>query len=197
MIKLILFFSVIVILYDFFKDPIDLYYFRNPKRILIAFENFFMDLLYYQPTYDTSKFNILKINLENIKDEFKKVSGTLQKKFSHDEDPWFDNNPHYYFYDTQSFPYTQSLIDTIENITDARFAVMDSDYELVPHRSEGNHLQYNLTIEEDSKSFLEIHNGQKFYYTYGMDVLYNHGRKHSVKKFGPNRRTILVISMKR
>ena len=81
MIRLILFFVVIVILWDFFKDPIDLYYFRNPMRIFIAFENFFMDLLYYQPTYDTTKFKILKNNLENIKKEFENVSETLPKSF--------------------------------------------------------------------------------------------------------------------
>lgn len=195
MIRLIFFFITIVILWDFFKDPIDLYYFRNPMRIFIAFENFFMDLLYYQPTYDTYKFKILRNNLKKIQEEFKKVSETLPKKFSHEDDPWFDDNPHYYFYDTHDFPYTQSLIDTIEGVTDTRFAVMDNDYELVPHRSEGNHLQYNLTIEEDPSSFLEIHNGQKFYYTHGMEVLYNHGRKHSVKKIGPTKRTVLILSL--
>lgn len=197
MIVIILF----LILLDFLKDPVDIMYFQNPWRLWLGLCNTLTDLTLSQTEYYDPSLVLLDFNYDRILKEFQD-SPKKERRYFHNLDPWFDKNEHYYYYDVnvQDFPFLFGLLERLPKVDylHAKFAVMDDDYTLVPHRAETNWwLVYNYVIEEDPGSYLQTVHGKFYYDRPAKGILYDHGLKHSVHKKGTKRRTVLILSVSR
>lgn len=194
----------LMILWDFLKQPIDLLYFQKPLRPFVGLLNTLTDILMYRDRYrieDYPNLEILHKNFFRIKEEFQKVSKVSKKTFCHEYDPFLPKSSEYYSYDCKDFPYTWSLLKQIPsaNLENARFNVIDGEYSLPSHKGDTNvALVYNMTVEGDPDSYLEIFDGTRYPYIENVPgVLYDHSLKHSVTKNGIKRRTILFLNINR
>ena len=74
-------------------------------------------------------------------------------------------------------------------------AVMEGSMSIPAHRAESNlQLRYHLTLEGTSNLTTEfdIHQHKP-----GEDVLFDHGRHHSVDKTGEEKRVVLILDINR
>jgi hypothetical protein len=190
---------IILLFYDYMKPPIDLLYFRNPWRPIVGMQNTVRDIFY--PIRNYPEILLLKLHYKKIRDEFRKVSPTLEKKYYHDLDPWFGRNMNYYYYKVENFPILCDLIKQISCIHDftvcAAFAVIDGPMTIAPHRAESNELlRYHLTIQGDGDCTLYTETGPHIHLE-GEDFLFDHSRYHELTKTGPSRRVVLILDVHR
>lgn len=191
-----------LIFHDFIKAPIDRLYFQNPRRPLMGMRNSIIDILTWFSKYSVRDYPglwLVKFHLRKIQIEFENVSKTLQKRYFHDVDPWFENNEGYYFYKAEKFPLLKSLIDEIPCIykETALFAVVNGPMKIAPHRAETNLLlRYHLTIEGGSDCTLYTEKGLHVHRE-GEDILFDHARYHELSKTGEGRRVVLILDVKR
>ena len=105
-----------MVLYDYVKPPIDHLYFSNLHRPLLGIQNTFREIVKCLPEYDVKNYPgllLLKLHYPKLREEFEKVSPTLEKTWYHDTNPWFEKNDGYYFYKAEQFPLLNSLIRQI------------------------------------------------------------------------------------
>lgn len=202
----IVFLVILLILFDFFKRPIDILYFNNPYRVLYGIKNSLIDLVFYKKYYNVSDYknlDVLHLNYNKIKNEFIELHNHLPKKYFHDKDKWFENNNRYFYYEGKHFPYLKSLIETIPStkIDNVLFSVMIDEYNLPIHKAESNDkLRYQLTILNTSRnnhsSWLETEYG-KYYHKEGDHILFDHSRAHAAFKLDKGMRVVLIINVNR
>ena len=195
-------FLFLLFLKDYFKPPRDLLYFQNPWRPIIGIRNSLIDLFYYRSEYnvrDHAGLSKIKENFLMIRDEFKKVSPSVEKKFMHDLDPMFDKTQNYYALECDQFPRTYELIKSIPcvDLEMTHFLVIEGPLYLVPHRAEFNHLlRYQMTIEGTKHSYIETEYG-RFHHDEGQEFLFDHSRIHSLSKHDMSKRVVLCLNIKR
>ena len=194
--------SILMVLYDYLKAPIDRLYFTNPWRPLIGIRNTFRDVIHGFSEHDVKNYPgllLVKLHYNKICEEFRKVSPTLEKKYYHDLDPWFEKNGGYYYYKVKDFPLLNSLVNQIPCIykDTATFAVIEGPMVLHPHRAESNELlRYQLTIQGDGDCTLYTDRGG-FVQNEGEDFFFDHGRYHELDKTGSGRRVLLILDVHR
>ena len=193
---------IVLVLHDYMKSPIDRLYFQNPLRPLVGMRNTLIDMIDWGYEYSVKNYPglwLVKLHYDKIRKEFDEVSEGAKKYLFHELDPWFDENPNYYFYKVEDFPLLKSLIDQIACIDKetALFAVMDTPMSITPHRAETNLLlRYHLTIESGGDCTLYTRRGVHEHKE-GEDFLFDHARIHSVVKNGTQRRVVLILDVKR
>jgi aspartyl/asparaginyl beta-hydroxylase (cupin superfamily) len=136
---------------------------------------------------------------KEICEEFERIAPTLQKKYYHDIDPWFERNENYYFYKIEHFPFLSSLVKQVRCIDTsvAAFAVIDGPMVIPPHRAESNELlRYQLTLRGDGDCSLYTEKGVHVHRE-GQDFLFDHARYHELVKTGDGRRVVLILDVKR
>jgi len=193
---------ILLVLYDYFKSPIDLLYFQKPLRPLIGMRNTFIDLALHKPKYNTLDYPGLwyvKMNYDRILYEYEKGIITARKKYFHDLDRWFDNNEGYYYYEVKDFPIIQNIIDEVPCVDkeSAKFAVIEGPMTIAPHRAESNLLlRYHLTMKGGDDCILYTSNGMHKHEP-RKDLLFDHSRIHSLEKQGAQKRVVLILDVHR
>ena len=198
------YFSLLLILvaFDYLKNPIDRLYFTSPLRPLYGIRNTIVDIFMYKPIYDIHKFhglNNLQSKYKEIREEYDKYHHKFKKVYYHEEDPWFPPSKNYYYYKASYFPKLYNYLSNIPCIrTDtAMIAVMEGAYEIPAHRAESNlYLRYHLTIKGGGKCTLYTENGNHSH-DEGSDFLFDHSRYHEVKKTGSGARVVLILDVHR
>ena len=197
-----MFVPMMMVLYDYIKPPMDLLYFRNPYRPFLGIQNTFREIVKCLSEYDVKNYPgllLLKLHYPKLREEFEKVSPTLEKTWYHDTNPWFEKNDGYYFYKAEQFPLLNSLIRQIPciNREGASFSVIEGPMVLHPHRAESNELlRYQLTIHGDGDCSLYTENGRHVHKE-GEDILFDHARYHELMKTGDGRRVVLIFDIHR
>lgn len=192
----------LLVLWDYFKTPIDRLYFQNPWRPLLGMQNTIRDILscgYEYKPQDFPGLFLVRLHFNAIRHEFITHVKQCARYYFHDVDPWADKNPHYYFYKVQDFPKLYSLIKQIPCVHEptAIFAVMDGPTQLPPHRAESNALlRYHITIEGGEDSTLYTEKGSHTHKE-GEDFIFDHSRYHELQKYGTNRRVVLILDVNR
>lgn len=195
-------FLLILVAFDYFKNPIDRLYFTSPMRPLYGIRNTLIDIFMYRSSYDVRKFDGLKIlrpTCKEIREEYESMSKKFKKIYFHDEDPWFPPNKRYYYYKACYFPKLYRLLKRIPCIRKdtAVVAVMEGPQNIAPHRAESNlYLRYHLTIKGGGKCTLYTENG-KHSHDEGSEFLFDHSRYHEVKKPGEGTRVVLILDVTR
>ena len=189
----------ILVFCDYMKAPIDLLYFTNIWRPVVGMQNTLRDIL--KPHHFHPGLLLLKLHYKKIREEFRKVSPTLEKKYYHNLDPWFEKNMNYYYYKVEHFPILYGLIKqiscTCEFAERAAFAVVDGPMTIAPHRAESNELlRYHLTIQSDGDCTLYTESGSHVHVD-GDDFIFDHARYHELVKTGPGRRVVLILDIHR
>ena len=189
---------ILLILNDYLKSPIDRLYFQTPLRPLIGIRNSIVDLFFYKPHYSVDDFTGLwrvQKHFFDIKNEYDTLCKNKQKYYFHDLDPWFEYNQKYYYYKIHDFPKLYAFLKTVPCVDHAMIAVMEGSMSIPAHRAESNlQLRYHLTLEGTSNLTTEfdIHQHKP-----GEDVLFDHGRHHSVDKTGEEKRVVLILDINR
>jgi len=193
---------VILILYDFFKAPIDLLYFQNPWRPLVGIRNTLTDIFMHRRRYDHNDYQGLwkvKTNFWAIRREFYDTFSKTDKYYFHDLDKWFDKNNKYYYYKAKDFPKLYTLLRSIPCVDEdtAMFSVIEGPLTIPPHKAESNtQLRYHLTLESGKDCILETEYDQHVHLT-GEEFLFDHSRYHAVQKLGHKRRITLILDIRR
>jgi len=191
-----------MICYDYLKSPIDILYFTKIARPLLGIQNTFRDIIYSTSRHaikDYPGLFLIKMHHKNIREEFDRISPTLEKKYYHDIDPWFEINNSYYFYKIEKFPLLYDLVKQIKCIDTnvAAFAVVEGTMVIPPHRAETNELlRYQLTIHGDGDCSLYTDEGRHIHRE-GEDILFDQGRYHELMKTGDGRRVVLILDVHR
>ena len=189
---------ILLILNDYLKSPIDRLYFQTPLRPLVGIRNSIVDLFFYKPHYSVDDFTGLwrvQKHFFDIKNEYDTLCKNKQKYYFHDLDPWFEYNQKYYYYKIHDFPKLYAFLKTVPCVDHAMIAVMEGSMSIPAHRAESNlQLRYHLTLEGTSNLTTEfdIHQHKP-----GEDVLFDHGRHHSVDKTGEEKRVVLILDINR
>src|SRR5210317_1159315 len=176
-----------LVLHDYLKAPIDRLYFTNPRRPLVGMRNAVIDLLMSSSEYRVRDYPglwLIKFHYEQIREEFMRISHTLEKQFFHDLDPWFDTNDTYYYYRVRDFPKLDAPIKQIPCVHEetALFAVLDGPIRIHLHRAETNLLlRYHITIQSDGDCTLYTEKGPHEHLE-GQDFLFDHAKYHEVLK---------------
>jgi len=198
------YFSLLLILvaFDYLKNPIDRLYFTSPMRPLYGIRNTIVDIFMYKPTYDIRSFHGLKFlqpRHKEIREEYDKYSHKFNKIYYHEEDPWFPPDRKYYYYKACYFPKLYTLLRQIPCIRKdtAVLAVMEGAYEIPAHRAESNlYLRYHLTIKSGGECTLYTDTGNHSH-DEGSEFLFDHSRYHEVKKPGNGTRVVLILDVHR
>ena len=191
-----------MICYDYFKPPIDLLYFSKLGRPLLGIQNTFRDIIHNTPKHIIRNYPglfLIKMHHETIRREFDRIAPTLDKKYYHDIDPWFEKNDKYYFYKIENFPVLYGLVKQIKCIDTsvAAFAVVEGPMIIPPHRAESNKLlRYQLTIHGNGDCSLYTGNGRHIHRE-GEDILFDHAKYHELIKTGDARRVTLILDVHR
>ena len=126
----------ILILNDYFKNPIDRLYFQKPLRPFVGIRNSLVDLFFYKLHYSVDDFTGLwrvQKHLFDIKDEYDTLYKNAQKYYFHDDDPWFEYNQNYYYYKIHDFPKLYTFLKTIPCVDRAIIAVMEGPMSISAH----------------------------------------------------------------
>lgn len=191
-----------LVLYDYYKSPIDLLYFNKPLRPFYGIRNTIIDVLAHRPTYDVKDYrglHLVKKHFKKIRREYDSLSPQLPKTFFHDTDQWFDKNDTYYFYKTSHFPNLHSLLKQIPCVHEesAVVAVMKGPVYIPPHRAETNlQLRYHFTIKSGEDCTLYT-TGHAHTHAEGEEFLFDHSRYHELRKTGDDERVVLILDIKR
>lgn len=192
----------LMVVYDFFKFPIDTLYFQNPMRPLCGIRNTFRDLIHFNSEYSVKNYPglmLIKFHFDKIKEEFEAVHPTLKKRYYHDVSPWFEKNENYYFYKIKDFPILSSLVKQIPCIDTqvAAFAVSEGPMILHPHRAESNRLlRYHITIQGGGECTLHTESGSH-QHAEGEEFIFDHSRYHELIKTGEGKRVVLILDVNR
>jgi len=191
-------FPVVLVAFDYFKNPIDRLYFRKPLRPLVGMRNTLMDVLFHRPFYYSNNFGglyILKLYHKELRDAFLHKMDTLEKHYFHDDDAWFEKTEKYYYYKLSDIPDIKKRIDMIPCVAGGMIAVMDGPITIPPHRAEHNlYLRYHLTLEGTSTLDTEYMTHE---HKVGEDFVFDHSRYHKVEKTTDDRRIVLILDIKR
>jgi hypothetical protein len=189
---------IMLLLQDYFKNPIDRLYFQRPLRPLVGIRNSLIDLFFYKPHYSVNDFSGLwriQKHFFDIKNEYDTVYKNAKKYHFHDLDPWFVYNETYYYHKISDFPKTDAFLKTIPCIERAMIAVMEGPISIPAHRTESNlQLRYHLTLEGTSNldTEYEFHKHEP-----GEYILFDHARYHSVEKIDSGKRVVLILDINR
>ena len=189
-----------MIVYDYFKVPIDGLYFNNPLRPLVGMRNTLVDIIQWGATYDVKQFPglwLLEAHFDKIREEFLKSSP--KKYYFHDEDQWFEMNESYYYHKVEDFPLLNSLVNQIPSVhkETARFAVVEGPMIIAPHRAETNLLlRYHLTIQGNGDCTLYTESGSHVH-DEGEAFIFDHARYHELIKNGDSKRVVLILDVHR
>lgn len=192
----------LMVLYDFFKPPIDTLYFQNPTRPLCGIRNTIRDLIYLNAKCSVENYPglmLIKLHFDKIKEEFETIHPSLKKTYYHDISPWFEKNDNYYFYKIDNFPLLNSLVKQIPCIDTkvAAFAVSEGPMRLYPHRAESNRLlRYHITIQSGGECILYTEKGSHAHEE-GEDFIFDHSRYHELVKKGEGKRVVLILDINR
>lgn len=194
-------FVLVAIAYDYFKSPVDVLYFQRSLRPVVAIRNFLYDLFLSRHYYRVRDFPglwMVMAHFNDICEEYYLGEAHVKKTFFHDDDPWFEWNPDYYFIKVQEFPKLHALLKTIPCVEDdGIIAVMESPMQLPPHRAETNiQLRYQLVLQGTTKSVLHTQTGDYSQNT-REEILFDHALEHSVSNTGSGRRVVLLLNIKR
>lgn len=193
-----LLFPVVMIAFDYFKNPIDRLYFNKPLRPLVGIRNTLIDMLFHKPFYYSSDFGglaILKLYYKELRDSVLSKMDNTKKYYFHDEDSWFERNHTYYYHKLDDFPLITECVKRIPCIAGGIIAVMDGPITIPPHRAEHNlYLRYHLTLEGTSTLDTEY---QTHEHKPGEDFVFDHARYHKVEKTTSDRRIVLILDIKR
>ena len=193
-----LLFPIVLVAFDYFKNPIDRLYFRKHLRPLVGIRNTLIDMLFHKPFYHPSDFSdlwILRLYHREMKEAVYEGMKTAKKYYFHDDDPWFEKNDDYYFYKIEDFPIIKERIDKMPSVVGGMIAVMDGPMTIPPHRAEHNmYLRYHLTLEGTSTLDTEYATHE---HKVGEDMLFDHSRYHKVEKTTHDRRMVLILDIKR
>jgi len=198
------YFSILLILvaFDYLKNPIDRLYFNSPMRPLYGIRNTLIDIFMYKSVYDIQNFKglgVLHLKYEDIRKEYDKISKKIKKRYFHDEDPWFSPNKKYYYYKACYFPKLYTLLRQIPCIRKdtAVIAVMEGTHHIPAHRAESNlYLRYHLTIKGGGECTLYTDTGNHSH-DEGSKFLFDHSRYHEVKKPSDGTRVVLILDVHR
>lgn len=193
--------ALIAVAYDYFKAPVDRLYFQRPLRCVVALRNFFYDFFLSRHYYRVNDFPglwLVRAHFDDICEEYYLREAHAKKTWFHDDDPWFDYNPDYYFMKVKEFPKLHRLLKSIPCVEDdGIIAVMEKPMHLPPHRAETNiQLRYQLVLQGTTKSVLHTQNGD-FTQNTREDILFDHALQHSVSNTGSGRRVVLLLNVKR
>ena len=191
---------ILLMVYDYMKDPIDRLYFTNPIRPFVGMCNTFMDFFVYPSKPHFQRVWLLNVYFPWIRRVFMEQTGTVKKHMFHDLDPWFDVNTAYTYQKVEDFPELKRFIDTIPCIhpETAVFAIMDGPVRIPPHRAESNWLlRYHLTIQSEPGDCTLYTSAGAHDHVEGESFIFDHSRYHEVTKHGPNRRVVLILDIKR
>lgn len=194
--------TLIFIVYDFMKLPIDVLYFQNYMRPLVGIRNTIIDIFMYKSKYNVYDFSGLwkvKANFEFITRNYEENVSNAKKHYFHDLDKWFIKNKRYYYYKVSDFPQIQQILEEIPCVdkTTAMFAVMDAPIIIPAHKAESNtQLRYHMTIKSGKDCKLMTHN-QTHVHNIGDEIIFDHSRYHKVVKTGYHRRVTLILDIDR
>jgi len=200
--KTLLLVPTLMVVYDFFKLPIDTLYFQNPMRPLCGIKNTFRDLIHFNSECSVKNYPglmLIKFHFDKIKKEFETIHPSLKKTYYHDISPWFEKNDDYYFYKIENFPMLNSLVRQIPciNTKVAAFAVSEGPMRLYPHRAESNRLlRYHITIQTGGECTLYTENGSHMHEE-GEEFIFDHSRYHELVKTGEGKRVVLILDVNR
>ena len=200
--KALLLVPTLMVVYDFFKLPIDTLYFQNPMRPLCGIKNTFRDLIHFNSECSVKNYPglmLIKFHFDKIKKEFETIHPSLKKTYYHDISPWFEKNDDYYFYKIDNFPMLNSLVRQIPciNTKVAAFAVSEGPMRLYPHRAESNRLlRYHITIQTGGECTLYTENGSHMHEE-GEEFIFDHSRYHELVKTGEGKRVVLILDVNR
>jgi len=200
--KTLLLVPTLMVVYDFFKLPIDTLYFQNPMRPLCGIKNTFRDLIHFNSECSVKNYPglmLIKFHFDKIKKEFETIHPSLKKTYYHDISPWFEKNDDYYFYKIDNFPMLNSLVRQIPciNTKVAAFAVSEGPMRLYPHRAESNRLlRYHITIQTGGECTLYTENGSHMHEE-GEEFIFDHSRYHELVKTGEGKRVVLILDVNR
>jgi hypothetical protein len=192
----------VMILVDYLKMPIDTLYFTKVGRPLLGIQNTFRDVIHGVSKHHVKNYPglfLIRMHYNKIRREFDRIAPTLDKKYYHDIDPWFEKNDNYYFYKIENFPVLYGLVKQIKCIDTsvAAFAVVEGPMIIPPHRAESNKLlRYQLTIHGDGDCSLYTAEGRHIHRE-GEDILFDHARYHELIKTGNARRVTLILDIHR
>ena len=193
---------LMLVLYDFFKSPVDLLYFQNPLRPLIGMRNTLVDIICHKFDYnvmDYANLWFIKANYNKILHEFEKNESTTKRHYFHKLDPWFKKNKKYYYYKVSDFPEVQAIINQVPCVDKetAKFAVIEGPMTIPAHRAESNHmLRYHLTIKGGKHCVLYTADGGHLHQP-GSDFLFDHSRYHRLVKRSLQKRVVLILDVYR
>ena len=146
---------------------------------------FGLRLFFSRPkNYDLSRFDILRDNVEKIKDIF-----------HHGVKRYHDGKRNYY--KVKSFPEIQRMIETIPgvDVTSAKIYVMDYPMTCAPHlKKERGWMRYELVLKGGRGCFLDLGHTRKVIMD-GQDLLYDPRRYHRYIKRSILSRVSLVIDV--
>lgn len=193
---------VLLIMYDFFKAPIDLLYFQNPWRPLVGIRNSLIDVCMHRRTYDHNDYPGLwkvKLHFPTIRREFYETYSKMRAHYFHDLDTWFDTRDTYYYYKAKDFPKLYALLTSIPCVDEdtALFSVIEGPLTIPPHKAESNtQLRYHLTLESGKDCILDTEYDHHIHLA-GEEFLFDHSRYHALHKRGHARRITLILDIRR
>lgn len=198
------YFSILLILvaFDYFKNPIDRLYFNSPLRPLYGIRNTLVDIFMYKSRYKIEAYRslgILQPKCTDIRLEYETLSKKFKKRYFHEEDPWFSPNAKYYYYKACFFPQLYNLLRQIPSIRKdtAVIAVMEGPHYIPAHRAESNlYLRYHLTIKGGGECTLYTDTGNHSH-DEGSEFLFDHSRYHEVIKPSGGTRVVLILDVHR
>ena len=190
--------SVVLVAFDYFKNPIDRLYFSRPLRPLVGIRNTIIDMFCHKPFYypkDYSDLWIIRLYYRELRDAVFSGMKEAKKYYFHDDDSWFEKNDNYYYYKIEDFPLIKRRIDKIPRVVGGVISVMEGPMTIPPHRAEHNlYLRYHLTLEGTSTLDTEYETHE---HKPGEDLLFDHSRYHTVRKTTDDRRIVLILDVKR
>lgn len=193
-----LLFPIVLIAFDYFKNPIDRLYFRKPLRPLVGMRNTIIDMLLYKPFYHAQDFSdvwILRLYHREMLEAIYEGMEKAKKYYFHDDDAWFEKTDKYYYYKLEDFPLIKKRVDMMPSVVGGMVAVMDGPITIPPHRAEHNlYLRYHLTLEGTSTLDTEFETHE---HKAGEDFVFDHSRYHKVEKTTDDRRIVLILDIKR
>ena len=87
--------SVVLVAFDYFKNPIDRLYFSRPLRPLVGIRNTLIDMFCHRPFYypkDYSDLWIIRLYYRELRDAVLSGMKDAKKYYFHDDDSWFEKN---------------------------------------------------------------------------------------------------------
>jgi hypothetical protein len=167
----------------------------------VALRNVLFDLFLSRRFYKIHDFPGLwsvRAHFDEICEEYYLHEAHAKKTWFHEDDPWFEYNPDYYFMKVKEFPKLHRLLKSIPCVEDdGIIAVMEKPMQLPPHRAETNiQLRYQLVLQGTTKSILHTPSGD-FTQDTREEILFDHALQHSVSNTGSGRRVVLLLNIKR